>query len=62
MGTCGLIGLLDTYLDMVPLSVLDIFAIPLVTIVIPAAAVFLVDLLFRLCHIIKKGDFKLAEM
>ena len=62
MGTCGLIGLLDTYLDMLPLTILDIFSIPLCTIVIPLVSVFVVDLVFRLLHIIKKGDFKLSDI
>jgi len=60
MGTCGLVGLLNTFSTM-GYSVINILKVLLVTVVLPIILVYVIDLLFRKKKWIEAGDFSLES-
>ena len=60
MGTCGLIGILNTFSDM-GYTFINVIKVLGVTIVLPGILVFGIDFFFRKMMWIKKGDFNLAS-
>lgn len=60
MGTCGLVGILQT-LEFMNYSWQAYLAIGLFCLVLPAGLVFGLDLLLRKLHVIKPGDLALVE-
>jgi uncharacterized membrane protein len=60
MGTCGLVGVLQT-LEYMQYSWKSFLAVGLFCLALPAGLVFGLDLLFRKVNLIKKGDLAIIE-